>query len=117
MPSIAAGNPISLGLVNVTASGTPELLTDNFSDMVATGAWPLMAASVFIQAKPSNTGNLFFGDKTMVIATGVGVFVELAPGEAFSLSLEGSVNPFNVANYRIDADNNDDKAYVSYSRV
>ena len=117
MPSIAGGNPVSLGLVNVTATGTPELLTDNFSDMVAADAKPILAASVFIQAKPGNTGNLYFGDKNMVIATGVGVFAELAPGEAFSLSLEGSVNPFNIANYRIDADNNNDKAYVSFSIV
>ena len=117
MPSIAGGNPVSLGLVNVDATGTPELLTKNFSDMVATDAKPILAASVFIQAKPGNTGLLFFGDKNMVIATGVGVFVALAPGEAFSLSLEGSVNPFNIANYQIDANNTNDKAYVSYSRV
>lgn len=117
MPSIAGGNPVSLGLVTVTASGSVELLTDNFSDMVADGAKPILAASVFIQGRPGNTGNIFFGDKTMVIATGVGVFVELAPGEAFSLSLEGSVNPFNIANYRLDAATSGDKAYVSFSRV
>lgn len=117
MPSIAGGNPVSLGLVTVTASGTPELLTDNFSDMVAVGANSILAASVFVQAKPDNTGLIFFGDKTMVIATGVGVFVALAPGEAFSLSLEGSVNPFNIANYRLDAATSADKAYVSYARV
>lgn len=117
MPSIASGNPTSLGLVNVPSSGTLVVLTANFTDMTATDAKPILAASVFIQAKPANTGNIFFGDKTMVIATGVGVIVELAPGEAFSLSLEGSVNPFNIANYRIDAANTNDKAYVSFARV
>ena len=115
MPSIPGGNPRPLGQLNVASAGTLVKLTQNFTDMEAADARTPLASSVFIQALPGNTGVIYFGTKTLVRATGVGVYVVLAAGEGFTLSLGSGINAFNILDYRIDANTANDKAYASFS--
>lgn len=118
MPTIAGGNPVPLGKVTVAVPGTLIKLTVNFPDMdTAAVGQPLHAAVLFIQALPGNIGPVYLGTVGLVRATGVGVYVSLAAGEGFTLSVQGAANPFNILDYRLDADAATDAVFASFTVV
>lgn len=92
MPSQAAMKVV--GRVTVASAGTPQ--------QMYTG--PIgQAAVIIIQARASNTGNIYVGDSTLVKGTGVGVSAELAPGQSVTYPYMPQGN--DPTKIFIDADN------------
>lgn len=119
MATFPKGNPTALGLLTVAVPGTLVNLTANFTDLLPTPDTPgaiveRLAKSISVQADPSNAGNIFVGVAGMLRATGVGVFIELAPGQFFTFSQNDAPNAFDVGDLFIDANTAADKAYAFY---
>lgn len=119
MATYPKGNPVSLGRVNVVTPGTLVNLTANFTDLLPAPEIPgavveRLAKSISVQADPSNTGNLFVGIAGLTRATGVGVFIELTPGQLFTFSQNDAPNAFDVGDFFLDANTAADGGYVFY---
>ena len=119
MATFPKGNPVALGRVNVVTPGVLVNLTVNFTDLLPTPRTPgasyeRAAKSISVQADPANTGNIFVGVAGLTRATGVGVFIELAPGQLFTFSQNDAPNAFDVGDFFIDADTAADGGYAFY---
>lgn len=110
----------SLGLVTVTAAGTPVRLTANRP----TPTERLGAQSVRITPKPANAGVIYVGTSGMVVATGVGVLGAIpkptsattGPFDVFEIKQELLPAGLNLAELYLDAASNGDGAYVAYTQ-
>jgi hypothetical protein len=120
--------PQPLGLVTVTAPGTPvQLITNGLSGGSLSLAEPwgvpsmavnsLVAEDAFARridlkaptdigaGSAFNKGRIYIGMKTMVRATLVGVIWILDPGDTYTLENSQQPMPYHMADYWIDADN------------
>ena len=118
MPSVPGGIPIALGLVNINSAGTPESILQNFTDVDTpakrvTATWRGKVSAVTFKSKATNTGFIFVGDATLDKGTGTGVYADIPVGGSITVQSHDSGNLFNLADFFIDADNSDDKVYVS----
>lgn len=91
--------PRTLAVVDVLAAGTAVPLS----------ATPLETENILIQAKRTNTGNIFVGDSTVDATNGVSI----GPGEFVSLSADSEEDDASYAvidlmDIYIDAANNND---------
>src|ERR1700690_658377 len=103
--------PQSLGLVAVTAAGTPQQLTSTHVEVKDFWITPLKALP-----STGNVGNIYIGTSTMVKATGVGVFRVIKTGDA-PQHIERprtSGEFYDLSQWYIDADNNSDGALIGY---
>lgn len=101
----------SLGEIVVAASGTPVQVVSS-----RTGA-----QSFTVQAKHDNTGYIYVGRATMVIATLAGVYaiigIPAATGAvpSYTASIPEAPEGFNLADIYLDASVSTDSALVSYT--
>lgn len=110
----------SLGYVSVAAAGTPVRATNNETDPAAR----IGAQAVLFQALPANAGPIYIGLAGMDKTTGVGVLAILpgptdpatGPFPSFSPAQPLSAAAFNMADFYVDADNNDDGVVISYTQ-
>lgn len=102
-------NPVPLGLITVTAAGTPVPLIQNFTTDYAS----LVSNKIEIQASPSNTGLIYIGYAGMVKATGVKVLRVLNSGETWSITDPSAADVFDVYKFYIDSDVNSEGVYAS----
>lgn len=98
--------------------GVPSTFTKNFPDMeislAGTGQHPYMAKSIFFQAKPTNTGQIYIGKQKIDKVTGDDVVAELDAGQFWSLNMNDSPNAFGLKDFRFDSDVNGEGGYVSF---
>ena len=114
MPSVDGGSIKSLGLVTVPAAGTPVDLFANFPTLRTSNSRP-RANVLMIQFSGKNAGQGYVGTANMNKATGKGVLSELQPGDAFvAPSLSGAVNPYDLSDFFLDADNNADASNIGF---
>lgn len=117
MPTIPSGDPIALGLVTVTAAGTPESILKNFTDVDTeaervTQKFTGKAANILVKAPATNTTAIYVGKSNMNTTTGVGVIADIAPGGSIVIG-NGIGNLFSLRDFYIDAVTNGEGAYVS----
>lgn len=107
----------SLGYVTVTTAGTPVRATINQADPTAR----IGAQTVYFSAMPSNVGAMYVGTAGMNRTTGVGVVGIIGTpttelGQSFNPSLPTLPAGLNVADFYIDADDNNAVCLVSYTQ-
>jgi hypothetical protein len=109
----------SLGFVTAAAAGTPERITKNESSPTAV----IHANALYITPLSGNTGKIYIGLSTMVVATGVGVLAMIeAPANAstgpFARTVfESDTNGLALNELFIDVQTNGQGALISYSQI
>ncbi len=96
----------SLGKITVAAAGTPVVASSS----------SIYVSYFRVQPLATNVGNIYVGDSTLNKTTLVGAFHDgLGAGQLFECA-PGSpgANPIDMALVKIDADNNNDGAVISY---
>lgn len=69
---------------------------------------------IHFQAARMNTGAVWIGRETLNKTTEVGIVHVLnGPGDSFSISSQGAINPFELSNFRVDVENSGEGVYVS----
>lgn len=85
---------------NVTAAGTPEKLSSE----------SLQVTSCVIQAKRSNTGNVYIGGSDVSSTTGT----SLIAGQTYNLSLSGTDGLYDLQRLWLDVDTSGEGVTVTY---
>lgn len=115
------GGLVSLGEVAVAAAGTPVSVLQNFTGLDTeaeriTAGWTGKCASILIQAKSDNAGIVYVGNRSDFDPTTGGLngcLAELAVGASISFGPNDTMNLLNIADFWIDALNNDDAVRVT----
>lgn len=121
MPAYPSSIPATLGKITVTAAGTPERLAKNFPDFDTAAeatansrSGRIAARTLFVQALPTNTDNVFLGGAELNKTTGADVVAELLPGQVISITLDHGVNGINIFHWFVDANVNGEGIYASF---
>lgn len=104
------------GRIDVAVAGTPARLTKNQAD--PTLRYPCHA--FIVEALPTNSGKIYVmrGNNAFVGATYANVAAVIAPPTtniipSFQAGFSASANPFNLADYYIDAQTNGEGVIVT----
>jgi hypothetical protein len=104
---MSALTPTTLDFVDVTTAGTPEQISTS----------SILCVAVVFQALTTNSGNIYIGDANVDNSTDTKRGITLAAGETFVLSnqlLGGTNINFDIADWYVNADNNDDAVGITY---
>jgi hypothetical protein len=123
-------NPQPLGNVTVTTPGTPVQITLALQSTAAGSGNVVNAATdkvlvnkISLIASPithtgaGNTGNVYFGSRTMNRSTLSGVIGIIAPTGSFSITTNVNLNAYDANALYIDADNAGDGVYGSLDTI
>ena len=106
---------LSTGFINIDAAGTIQRVTAAETDPTVA----IRCHSIRFEARAGNAGLIYVGNSALVVATGVGLFAQLAiPTDnitpSFTVTLVQSPNGFNLADFYVDASVTNDDVLVTY---
>jgi hypothetical protein len=96
-------SPQSLRKITVPTPGTAVPLVST----------PTKCARIRVETPSGNTGNIYFGIKSVVGSTNTGVISVIAKGTGYEIQSQTDSDLFHAEDYALDAATANDGAYVT----